>query len=227
MPEASRDNAGKPKLSELHWFGEALVMLADHCERGRTKYPDVKVYPSGTPVTTDFPAQDEANYTYMGGTERYVPNWTLGGKPDAEYLDAIERHLGKHVRGELYAEDMGTLHLIAIAWNALACVANNYSDRTSRPPTEGPLAADERQRLERTHLAQQEFGATVARFKVGDKVFAHDESYHPEPREGVVTNRLGDQVYEVTHPEGHSLNYYEDELQPVVPTVPDIRGRDV
>ena len=139
MSEALRDNTGKPKLSELHWFGPGLVHLALHCERGRLKYPDVKLY--GGQGSKEF---DAGPYHELALVEQgelvLVPNWTLGGKPDAEYLDAIERHAGCHVRGELYSPDMGTLHLIAIAWNALACVANNYGHLAPAiDPTEGPM----------------------------------------------------------------------------------------
>lgn len=90
MTIAARDNSGKPKLSELHWFN--LEGLAKHMERGRIKYPDT---PNG------------------------APNWTLGGKPLSEYLDAIERHMSRLVKGEWLDPETGTRHLDAIAWNAL------------------------------------------------------------------------------------------------------------
>lgn len=107
MP-AARDNTGKPALSQLHWFEHGLKALAEHCSRGRAKYPDAEG----------------------------VPNWTLGGKPDEEYLDAIERHLGELVRGETHdlkpdhkgVPGLGTLHAAAIAWNALALITLNQND---------------------------------------------------------------------------------------------------
>lgn len=116
---ANRDNAGKPELSQLHYF--RLEALAVHVSAGRAKYPD----------------------------RNGVPNWTLGGKSDAEYLDAIDRHLGKIVRGQVY--DVGdinpvtgvfepgleTMHLAAIAWNALACLTNNYKQHPVKMPGKG------------------------------------------------------------------------------------------
>ena len=98
-PVAARKNEGKPQMSEIGWFN--LKHLADHCAAGRAKYPDT---PDGQ------------------------PNWTLGGKPDTEYLDAIYRHWEKAVRGEPIDAETQTYHLAAIAWNALACLTNNYEE---------------------------------------------------------------------------------------------------
>lgn len=116
--KAARDNTGKPKLAEIHWFEHGLAALAAHIEAGRDKYPDVDG----------------------------VPNWTLGGKDDAEYLNAIERHLGKLVRGETHdtKEDengkpgLRTLHAAAIAWNALALITLNQKDLPVRLPSSTP-----------------------------------------------------------------------------------------
>jgi len=103
---AKRDNTGKPKLSELWWFEDALVALVDHAAKGRQKYPD---------------ATDEWG--------RYVPNWTLGGKQDEEYLDAIDRHMIRIVKyGERRDQETGTYHAAAIMWNAAALICNNYGD---------------------------------------------------------------------------------------------------
>lgn len=95
---ASRHNQGKPKLSQLHWF--RLEALAEHCSRGRDKYPDIDG----------------------------EPNWLLGGKPDDEYLDSIARHLAELVKGNTHDEELGTLHAAAIAWNALALITLNQAD---------------------------------------------------------------------------------------------------
>ncbi len=99
---AHRDNAGKPELSQLHHF--RLDALAAHVSAGRAKYPD------------------------RDGR----PNWTKGGKPDAEYLDAAERHLAAFVKGEVYDPELRTMHLAAVAWNALACITNNYLDSPAK-----------------------------------------------------------------------------------------------
>ena len=98
MTEASRHNEGKPELSQLFHFEKGLEALAAHCAAGRDKYPDVDG----------------------------VPNWTLGGKPDQEYLDAATRHLGAIVRGEVYDQETGTLHAAAVAWNMLALITLNH-----------------------------------------------------------------------------------------------------
>lgn len=94
----ARHNTGKPELSQLNHF--RLEALAAHVAAGRDKYPDVDGQ----------------------------PNWKLGGKPDQEYLDAAHRHLTSFVRGEVYDGETGTMHLAAVAWNALACITNNYDE---------------------------------------------------------------------------------------------------
>jgi hypothetical protein len=96
MPEALRHNKGKPELAQLFHFD--LRWLADHMSAGRVKYPD---------------------------TAPGVPNWTLGGKPDAEYLDAAARHLAHLVQGEDYDIELGTHHAAAVAWNMLAMLTCN------------------------------------------------------------------------------------------------------
>lgn len=100
---AARDNAGKPPLSDILWFEKGIEALAIHIARGREKYPDT----NGR------------------------PNWDLGGKPDSEYFDAIARHLGQAVRGEVYDQESGTPHLAAVAWNALAYLSLNLEGPTS------------------------------------------------------------------------------------------------
>ena len=93
--EAARETAGKPELAEVLHFD--LRFLADHCTAGRLKYPD-----------------------HDGR-----PNWTLGGKPDAEYLNAATRHLAALVQGEEWDPELGTHHAAAVAWNMLVLLTNN------------------------------------------------------------------------------------------------------
>ena len=99
----------EPELSQLFYFKAGLEALAAHCSAGRSKYPDV----DGR------------------------PNWTLGGKPDQEYLDSATRHLASLVRGETHDPETHTLHAAAIAWNMLAMITLNHDDdddlRPSRP----------------------------------------------------------------------------------------------
>lgn len=97
---AARDNAAKPPLAtELLWFD--LDWIAAHAARGRVKYPDVDG----------------------------KPNWTLGGKPDAEYLDAAMRHLTAMVRGQEYDRESGTHHAAAVVMNMLMMLTCNYAGR--------------------------------------------------------------------------------------------------
>ena len=130
MTEASRHNEGKPQLSQLHHFKAGLEALAEHCTAGRGKYPDVDG----------------------------VPNWTLGGKPDSEYLDAAERHLGAIVRGETHDVETGTLHAAAVAWNMLALITLNYED-TQRRKHENLLMRFDRRRFEDVVADNQEIAA--------------------------------------------------------------------
>lgn len=101
MVEAARDNADKPRLSELFHFGVAIDRLVEHMEKGRAKYPD------------EAPG---------------VPNFTLGGKPDDEYIDCILRHARAIKQGETHDAE-GFRHDAAIAWNALVLSGINHPDR--------------------------------------------------------------------------------------------------
>lgn len=98
MPEAARHNAGKPELSQVFDMLPMLVALAEHMTAGRQKYPDL---PDGR------------------------PNWTLGGKPDREYLDAATRHLAALARGEELDAETGTHHAAAVVWNMGALLTCN------------------------------------------------------------------------------------------------------
>lgn len=86
-----------------------LEWLAAHMQAGREKYPDV---------------------------EPGVPNWTLGNRPDQEYLDAAQRHLAKLVRGEEYDPELGTHHAAAVVWNMLALLTLNREGRLLRVTTQ-------------------------------------------------------------------------------------------
>lgn len=106
---SKRFNTGKPRLSEIWWFEDALVALVEHAIAGREKYEDAVV------------------------DGRVVPNWTLGHKPDEEYTDAIARHLVRMVKhGETYDQETGTFHAAAIIWNAAALICNNYKGMAPR-----------------------------------------------------------------------------------------------
>ena len=102
MSTAKRETKGKANLAQLLLFLPALQELAAHCDAGRAKYTDAA------------PG---------------VPNWTLGGKPDEEYLNAALRHLGAIINGEEYDAELGTTHTAAVIWNMAALVTCNYPDR--------------------------------------------------------------------------------------------------
>jgi len=102
MPTAKRETKGKANLAQLLLFLPALQELAAHCDAGRAKYPD---------------------------SEPGVPNWTLGGKPDEEYLNAALRHLGCIINGEEYDAELGTTHAAAVLWNLCAYVTCNKAGR--------------------------------------------------------------------------------------------------
>lgn len=60
------------------------------------------------------------------GAHKYgYANWAFGGKPDQEYLDAALRHLIAHFNGELYDDDIGTLHLAQCVWNLMNLLEQN------------------------------------------------------------------------------------------------------
>jgi len=99
---ALRDNEGKAKLSQLLLFAPALKALADHCTEGRLKYADLK---DGT------------------------PNWSLGGKPDEEYLDAALRHITEVVCGNEVDPESGTEHISAAIWNLMALQTLNRPNK--------------------------------------------------------------------------------------------------
>lgn len=103
--EAARDNDGKPPLAQVLWFKRGLEQLAWHMERGREKYPDVDG----------------------------VPNFVLGGKPDAEYTDAAMRHLAAFIGGAEIDPETGTEHLSAAVWNLLALQTLNREDDWEPP----------------------------------------------------------------------------------------------
>jgi len=103
---ASRDNASKAPIDEVDWFLPALEEVSRVMQKGREKYPD------------DSPG---------------IPNWTLGGKPDAEYLGAARRHMAKYKRGEIYDQEFGTHHLAHAVWNLLALLTLNWDDDRGAP----------------------------------------------------------------------------------------------
>lgn len=111
---ALRNNEGKAELAELLHFD--LRWLADHMAAGRRKYPD---------------------------TEQGTPNWKLGGKPDAEYLNAAVRHLSALVNGEEFDAELKTHHAAAVAWNMHALLTCNRTYGAEQPVQQTlPLAPD-------------------------------------------------------------------------------------
>ncbi len=70
----------------------------------------------------------------QGATKYADGNWLLGGKPDGEYLDSAMRHIEEFMLGEFYDPDIGTAHLGNAAWNLLAALCVNYSDKPTLDP---------------------------------------------------------------------------------------------
>lgn len=69
------------------------------------------------------------------GADKYgYGNWTLGGKPDREYLDAFGRHMAAWTNGVDYDEDTGSLHLAQALWNLMNLIERNYSDMPVSDP---------------------------------------------------------------------------------------------
>jgi len=104
---AARDNSSKPPMENLGHFRRGLEGLAHHAAQGQLKYAD---------------------------TEPGVPNWTLGGKPDGEYIGAIIRHALKLAAGEWYDKELGSTHADAIAWNATVLTTCNHADKPHIDP---------------------------------------------------------------------------------------------
>ena len=69
-----------------------------------------------------------ASVQEQGAFKYGYANWSLGGKPDQEYLDAALRHLIAHFSGEVYDEDIGTLHLAQCIWNLMNLLEQNLKE---------------------------------------------------------------------------------------------------
>jgi hypothetical protein len=83
---------------------------------------------------------------YGKGAQKYAArNWERGYKWSLS-LDALERHLNQWKQGEIYDEETGSHHLIAVAWHccALFCYhlfGKGTNDVHPRPLTEPPKEA--------------------------------------------------------------------------------------
>lgn len=73
-------------------------------------------------------AQKALAHVFRQGAKKYTrDNWKLGGKPDAEYLDALQRHLLKHVNEGPFDPETGALHLAHAVWNLVALIELNIA----------------------------------------------------------------------------------------------------
>lgn len=106
MPSA-RHNTGKPTISDVLLWPKAIIAWTAHATMGRIKYPDVN------------PG---------------VPNWTLGGKPDDEFINAAMRHLVALKNGETYDPELGTMHAAAVLWNMATMIQCNYDTAPAISP---------------------------------------------------------------------------------------------
>lgn len=179
MSQAARHNESKPALSEiLHW-PQALAEWAAHAQAGRAKYPDA---------------------------EPGVPNWTLGGKPDDEYLDAAMRHLVAMKRGENYDPELGTTHAAAVIWNVSTLVQCNRNGRpTSDPGPDDQLSTDPvaetlpgtaveyERKLGTLRVATPEPGSNTILFASGGKIVLTSEQTERAAEEGMLIYHLMDE----------------------------------
>lgn len=64
----------------------------------------------------------------LGAAKYGDDNWRLGGKPDQEYYDSMDRHLAAYLQGETHDSDSGCHHLAHAVWNLCALYELNHSD---------------------------------------------------------------------------------------------------
>lgn len=94
-------------------------------------------------------------------------NWRLGGKPDVEYLDSMDRHLDLFLNGEVYDDDSGCHHLGHAIWNLCALFELNYGDLP---------VIDEEKYKERMDYWKEKRRDRVPQFPVGETVVARATS---------------------------------------------------
>ena len=73
-------------------------------------------------------AEALAKIQSQGAIKYGYANWMSGGKPDTEYLNSGMRHLLDFFSGNMYDEDLGTLHLAQACWNFINLLELNYSE---------------------------------------------------------------------------------------------------
>ncbi len=61
-----------------------------------------------------------AKVSTFGANKYGVNSWQNLSNPKERYLDALCRHLFKHLQGEKVDDESGLLHLQHMCWNALA-----------------------------------------------------------------------------------------------------------
>lgn len=61
-----------------------------------------------------------AKVSTFGANKYGVNSWQNLSNPKERYLDALCRHLFKHLQGEKVDDESGLLHLSHLAWNILA-----------------------------------------------------------------------------------------------------------
>jgi hypothetical protein len=75
----------------------------------------------------------------FGAIKYYDGNWKLGGKPDAEYVDSLARHMVDFFNGDYYDDDSGC-HVIGHAiWNLAALYELNHAEE---PAIDATIFAD-------------------------------------------------------------------------------------
>ena len=76
------------------------------------------------------------------GAKRYgANNWQHLENPKERYMDALCRHLFKHLQGEKVDEESGLLHLSHLAWNSLCLLEFELKDTIKLGSADGMYQA--------------------------------------------------------------------------------------
>jgi len=128
-------------------------------------------------------------------------NWLLGGKPDKEYLDSLDRHVQLFTEGEIYDKDSGNHHMAHAAWNCLALLRLNADDLPEIDP----------------EFDQEAF---IARWSSTE---APAPVYRPMTKEEYLALDVGDTIF--VHVDAETEDHGEDIVQRIDHADPQLRVR--